>query len=69
MAGFTASTTVPGDATSRAAAPILRVIEAVVLGLTTRRCMDLLFRQEEERFFFQKKNQKIFMNKVFRGFF
>ena len=36
MGGVTATISVPGDATARAAAAIFAVIEAVVLGLTTR---------------------------------
>ena len=36
VAGLTATISVPAEAAARAAAPILAVIEAVVLGLTTR---------------------------------
>ena len=44
-AGLTASITVPGAATARAASPMARVMEAVVLGLTMVRCMGLVARQ------------------------
>ncbi len=40
MAEVTASMMVDGPATARAAAAIVSVIEAVVLGLTTRICME-----------------------------
>ena len=39
LRGLTAMISVPGAAARVAAAPILSVIEAVVLGLTTRRRM------------------------------